>query len=78
MTNLENVNFFKVGCFLGDIIFGACGEVDLKRTDAVRTWLIPLTHIDIRSFFGLDGYYRRFDDGFSSISSPLIGLTQKR
>ncbi|WMV09241.1 hypothetical protein MTR67_002626, partial [Solanum verrucosum] len=31
----------------------------------------------IRSFLCLDGYYRRFIEGFSSISSPLTKLTQK-
>ncbi|WMV07690.1 hypothetical protein MTR67_001075, partial [Solanum verrucosum] len=30
-----------------------------------------------RSFLGLAGYYKRFVQGFSSISSPLTKLTQK-
>ncbi|WMV30700.1 hypothetical protein MTR67_024085, partial [Solanum verrucosum] len=32
---------------------------------------------DITSFLGLTDYYRRFVEGFSSISSPLTNLTQK-
>ena len=31
--------------------------------------------LDIKSFLRLDGYYRRFVEGFSSISSPLTKLT---
>ncbi|WMV50644.1 hypothetical protein MTR67_044029 [Solanum verrucosum] len=37
----------------------------------------PLSPSDIISFFGLAGYYRRFMEGFSSITSPLTALTQK-
>ncbi|WMV24839.1 hypothetical protein MTR67_018224 [Solanum verrucosum] len=53
-------------------------EVDLKKTDAVKSWPRLLTHSDISSLSGLVGYYRRFVEGFSSISSPLTTLTQKK
>ena len=33
--------------------------------------------IEIRSFLGLAGYYRRFVQGFSSMSAPLTKLTRK-
>ncbi|GKC72554.1 putative reverse transcriptase domain-containing protein, partial [Tanacetum coccineum] len=32
---------------------------------------------EVRQFLGLDGYYRRFIEGFSLISKPLTKLTQK-
>ncbi|WMV46463.1 hypothetical protein MTR67_039848, partial [Solanum verrucosum] len=37
----------------------------------------PTSPTDIRSFFGLASYYKRFVEGLSSISSPLTKLTQK-
>ncbi|WMV07728.1 hypothetical protein MTR67_001113, partial [Solanum verrucosum] len=40
-------------------------------------WPRPTSPTDIRSFLGLVGYYRRFVEGFSFISSPLIKLTHK-
>ncbi|KAH0672692.1 hypothetical protein KY290_024922 [Solanum tuberosum] len=53
-------------------------HVDPKKMDAVKSWPRPLTPSDIRNFLGLTGYYRRFVEGFSSISSPLTALTQKK
>ncbi|WMV13557.1 hypothetical protein MTR67_006942 [Solanum verrucosum] len=56
-----------------------CGiEVDSKNTDAIKSLPRPLNPSDIRSFSSLDDYHRRFVEGFSSISSPLMALTQKK
>ena len=53
--------------FLGHIIFSEGVEVYQRKIEVVKKWLSPLTPIDIRSFFGLDGDYRRFVEGISSI-----------
>ena len=50
--------------FLGHIISSEGVEVDPRKTEAVKN-------------VGLEGYYRRFVDGFASIASPLTTLTQK-
>ena len=52
-------------------------RVDTQNIEAVQNWPRPTYPIDIRSFFGLVGYFRRFLEGLSSISSPLTKLTQK-
>ncbi|KAH0679995.1 hypothetical protein KY290_022105 [Solanum tuberosum] len=63
--------------FLGHINFGDGIRVDTQKIEAVQNWPRPTSPTDIRSFLGLAGYYRRFVEGFSSISSLLTKLTQK-
>ena len=43
----------------------------------VKDWSIPKSTINIRSFLGLAGYYRRCVQDFSRIAGPLTKLTQK-
>ncbi|WMV32514.1 hypothetical protein MTR67_025899 [Solanum verrucosum] len=52
--------------------------MDLKKTDAVKSWTRPQSPLDIQSVLGLDGYYKRFVKVFSSIASPLKALIQKK
>lgn len=63
--------------FLGHIISDIGIQVDLQKIEAVKTWPRPTTSTEVRSFLGLAGYYRRFVEGFSSLSAPLTKLTQK-
>jgi len=43
----------------------------------VAEWKQPTNVMEIRSFLGLAGYYRRFIEGFSKIARPMTALTQK-
>ena len=63
--------------YLGYIISSEGVEVDPTKMEAVKNWPSLLTQIDIRSFLGLEGYFRRFMDGFASIAAPSNTLTQK-
>jgi len=63
--------------FLGHIVSGEGIMVDPKMIEAVHNWHRPTSAIEIRSFLGLAGYYRRFVEGFSSIATPFTKLTQK-
>ncbi|XP_070023122.1 uncharacterized protein [Nicotiana sylvestris] len=63
---------------LGHVISGESVKVDFQKIEAVKNWPRPTSVSDIRSFLGLVGYYRSFLERFSSISSPLTRLTQKK
>ncbi|XP_059285187.1 uncharacterized protein LOC132038552 [Lycium ferocissimum] len=61
----------------GHIISADGIQVDTHKIEAVKTWLRPTTPTEVHSFLGLAGYYRRFLEGFSYISTPLRKQTQK-
>ncbi|KAH0689070.1 hypothetical protein KY289_016428 [Solanum tuberosum] len=52
-------------------------RVDSQKIEEVKQWPRPTFATNIRSFLGLAGYYRRFEEVFSSIASPLTRLTHK-
>ena len=51
--------------------------MDPSKVEVVLKWERPKSMIEIRSFVGLAGYYRRFIEGFSKIVAPLTHLTRK-
>ena len=63
--------------FLYHIVSSEGIRVDTQKIEVVQSWPRPTSPTDIRCFFGLAVYYRRFVEGFSSISSILTKLTQK-
>ncbi|XP_070019678.1 uncharacterized protein [Nicotiana sylvestris] len=52
-------------------------KVDSKKVEAVPSWPRPSSAMEIWSFLGLSGYYRRFVEVFSSIAAPMTRVTQK-
>ena len=48
------------------------------KIEAIREWPTPRCLRDVRAFFGLASYYRRFVKGFATIAEPLTRLTRKQ
>ncbi|XP_070012922.1 uncharacterized protein [Nicotiana sylvestris] len=69
--------WLKSVAFLGHIVSDGSIKVDTQKIEAVKSWPRPTTPTEIRSFLGLAGYYRRFVEGFSSLSALLTKLMQK-
>jgi hypothetical protein len=52
--------------------------VDPAKVKEIVVWSIPTTVMEIQSFLGLAGYYRRFIEGFSKIAKLMTSLLEKR
>ena len=63
--------------FLGHVISAEGVSVDPQKIKAVVNWKPPKNVLEVRSFLGLAGYYRKFVEGFSRIAAPLTKLTRK-
>ena len=63
--------------FLGHVISAQGIVVDPVKIETVVKWERPHTVTEVRSFLGLEGYYRHFVEGFSKMVSPLTQLTRK-
>jgi len=62
---------------LGHIISKEGIEVDSENIKAIKGWPTPRNVSEVRSFMGLEGYYRRFIEGFSNIAHPITSLQNK-
>ena len=63
---------------LGHVVFGNEIFVDPKQVEAIVKWEHPKNVTEIWSFLGLVGYYWRFVEHFSVITTLLTWLTWKR
>jgi hypothetical protein len=51
--------------------------MDPSKVQEVLDWKPPRTVHQVRSFFGLAGYYHRFILNFSKIAKPITDLLKK-
>jgi hypothetical protein len=63
--------------YLRHIISEQVIAVDQEKIEAIRGWPTPINVLDVRSFMGFVGYYRRFIVGFSKIADPITSLQKK-
>ena len=77
-AKLSKCDFWlKEVSFLGHIVPVEGIRVDPAKIEVVVNWKLPRSVIEVRSFLGLTGYYRKFVKGFSVIASPLTKLLRK-
>ena len=63
--------------FLGHVISGEGIAIDSTKVVTMTNWEAPTSVGEIRSFLGLAGYYRRFNENFSKIAKPMTELLKK-
>ena len=63
--------------YLGHVVTAEGIKPNPAKIEAVKKFKPPTTPIQVKSFLGLAGYYRKFVRNFSKISRPLIELTKK-
>ena len=62
---------------MGQVITPESIKLDPDKVECIEKLPTPKSKLDIQSFLGLAGYYRRFIKNFSSITPPLIEQTKK-
>jgi hypothetical protein len=63
--------------FFGHIISNGGISVDPAKVKEIVVWSIPTIVMEIQSFLGHAGYYRRFIKGFSKIAKIMTSLLEK-
>uniref|UniRef100_A0AAV2M951 ribonuclease H n=1 Tax=Knipowitschia caucasica TaxID=637954 RepID=A0AAV2M951_KNICA len=73
----EKCKFFQTSVrYLGHIVSEEGVKTDPDKLQALKSWPVPKTLKELRSFLGFAGYYRRFIKSYAAIAKPLNDLTR--
>ena len=70
--------WLKSVVFLGHAVSKERVKVDPQKVEAVEDWVQPSSVTEFMSFVGLASYYHHFVRNYSSISTHLTNITEKR
>ncbi|KAI5677778.1 hypothetical protein M9H77_08728 [Catharanthus roseus] len=73
-----NLFILQNGTFLGYVVSFLGFEVGENMVQAIHDWLISKSAVEEKSFYGLATFYRKYIKDFSSISSSLMDVPEKK
>ena len=77
-TKFSKCDFFKDKIqYLGHVVTKERIFANPEKIRAIEDWPVSKDVMDVRSFMGITGYYRRFIEGFSRIENPITSLQKK-
>ena len=77
-AKLKKCQFGMAEChYLGHIVGSGVVRPEHDKIRAVRTFQVPRTKKEVRTFLGITGYYRKFIHGYATTAAPLTDLTRK-
>jgi hypothetical protein len=72
LINLKKCSFVKELVYLGFFVSAKGLKMDPEKVKAILEWPTPRIANEVRSFHGLDSFYKSFNRKFSNICAPLI------
>ena len=70
--------FRKRVSYLGHVVTEESITADPGKVEQIRTWPVPESSMEVKSFLGLASYYCRFIPAFSTVAQPLYKLTEAK
>ncbi|CAD6186524.1 unnamed protein product [Caenorhabditis auriculariae] len=64
--------------YLGHLLTKEGVQTDAEKVEKVKDFQRPENRLQLQSFLGLAGYYRKFIYGYSKIAAPLFMLTSQK
>ena len=78
LKDLKNRSFVKRELvYLGFFVLAKGLKMDLEKVKVILEWPTPRSATKVRSFHGLDSFYRNLIRNFSSICAPLTEILRR-
>jgi hypothetical protein len=79
LVNMKKSSFMKTELiYLGFVISENKLKMDPEKVEVIKNWPSPRNIFEVRSFHGLDSFYRNFIRNFSGISAAMMDTVKKR